>query len=188
MSNHRQRMKERIEQVPEDILALLNRRAERLREAALGEADEEAVLWVAEFPIGEEHYAIALSALRAAVPLRTVTPVPLSAPHVVGVLRFQGQIVTALSLASLIGSRGWRQDPAVLLVVDPGWGALTALDCEQIPKPAALPVAAIEQAKARGAGAIMEVTTQDMRLVNYIDVARLLDRRANAEGVRNVAG
>src|SRR5437868_13919035 len=114
---------------------LLERRAARLREKPRA-TEEESVLWAAEFPVGEDSYALPLEALRAAVPLRMVTPVPLSPAHVIGILRFQGQILTAMSLASLLGGRGWREDPAVLLVVDPGMGARRfALECERIRKP-----------------------------------------------------
>src|SRR2546423_7874892 len=127
---------------------LLERRAARLREKPRA-TEEESVLWAAEFPVGEDSYALPLESLRAAVPLKMVTPVPLSPPHVIGILRFQGQIITALSLASLLGGRGWREDPAVLLVVDSGFGRLVALDCERIPKPVGLPHALVEQARAR---------------------------------------
>src|SRR6202011_3917283 len=121
-----------------ELNELLARRAQRIREKP-AEAEDENLLWVAEFPVGEETYALPLDTLRAAVPLKMVTPVPLSPPHVIGILRFQGQIVTALSLASLLGGRGWREDPAVLLVLDPGVGRLIALDCEQHPRPVAIP-------------------------------------------------
>ncbi|MGZ6124301.1 MAG: chemotaxis protein CheW [Myxococcales bacterium] len=159
-----------------ELNELLVRRAERARQKPAA-ADEENVLWVAEFPIGEEMYAVSLDVLRAAVPLKMVTAVPLSPPHVIGILRFQGQIVTALSLASLLGGRGWREDPAVLLVVDPGFGHLLALDCERIPKPIGVPHALVEEARARSSGAICELTLPGTRQVNLLDLLRLMDRR-----------
>ena len=159
---------------------LLERRAQRVRERPRG-ADEESVLWVAEFPLGEETYAIALESLRAAVPLKMVTPVPLSPPHVIGILRFQGQILSALSLSSILGGRGWLEDPAVLLVVDPGFGRLVALDCERIPKPAGYPHALVEEARARAAGAVLELTLPGLRQVHLLDLRRLMDRRQVSE-------
>ena len=72
-------------------------------------------------------------------------------------LRFQGQVLAALSLASLLGGHGWRQDPAVLLVVDRGDGELCAVDCEAIPRPIRLPVGAVEAARPRAEGPILEV-------------------------------
>src|SRR5437870_12213174 len=160
--------------VAPELNELLVRRAERVRHKA-SEVDEENVLWVAEFPIGEETYALPLHTLRAAVPLKMVTAVPLSPPHVIGILRFQGQIITALSLASLLGGRGWREDPAVLLVVDSGFGRLVALDCERIPKPVGLPHALVEQARARGADAVTEVTLPGMKQVSLLDLPKLMD-------------
>ena len=163
-----------------ELNELLIHRADRARQKPVG-IDEESFLWVAEFPIGEETYAISLDVLRAAVPLKMVTAVPLSPPHVIGILRFQGQIVTALSLASLLGGRGWREDPAVLLVVDPGFGHLVALDCERIPKPIGVPHALVEEARARSSGAVCELTLAGMRQVNLLDLLRLMDRRHGQE-------
>ena len=159
-----------------ELNALLERRAARVREKP-STADEESLLWVAEFRVGEDTYAIPLDMLRAAVPLRMVTPVPLSPPHVIGILRFQGQIVTALSLASLLGGRGWREDPAVLLVVDPGFGRLVALDCEQIPKPSGLPFARVVEARSRASGPVAELTLPGPRQVQLLDLRRLMEKR-----------
>jgi chemotaxis signal transduction protein len=163
-----------------ELNALLERRAERVRRRP-EQAGEESVFWAAEFPIGEDRYAIPLDRLRAALPLRMVTPVPLAAPQIIGILRYQGQIVTALSLASLLGGRGWREDPAVLLVVDPGFGRLVALDCEHIPKPVALPEARVEQARARATGAVAEIALPGLQQIHLLDLAQLLDRRRPQE-------
>jgi purine-binding chemotaxis protein CheW len=167
------------EAITEQQLELLERRAARLREKLAANTDE-AVLWVAEFPIGDESYALPLEGLRAAVPLKMVTPVPLSPPHVIGILRFQGQVLTAMSLASLLGGRGWREDPAVLLVVDPGMGGrLVAVDCERIPKPVPLPLSLVEAARARATGSVADVTLPGMQQINLVDLRRLLDRRTS---------
>src|SRR5207244_1724402 len=116
------------DEIAQDERELLDRRAARLREKPR-ETEEESVLWAAEFPVGEDSYALPLDTLRAAVPLKMVTPVPLSPPHVIGILRFQGQILTAMSLSSLLGGRGWREAPAVLLGVDPGLGGRRPRRC-----------------------------------------------------------
>ncbi len=164
-----------------ELNELLERRAKRLREKPQA-AEDDSLLLVAEFPVGEETYAIPLDDLRAAVPLKSVTPVPLSPPHVIGILRFQGQILTALSLASLLGGRGWREDPAVLLVVDPGLGGrLVALDCEQIPKPVGIPAALASEARERARGAVSEITLPGLKQVNLLDLRKLMDRRASEE-------
>lgn len=162
-----------------ELAALLERRAGRVR-ARPASNDEEALLWVAEFPVGDVTCAIPLDALRAAVPLKSVTPVPHAPPHVIGILRYQGQILTALSLASLLGGLGWREDPAVLLVVDSGFGLL-ALDCERIPKPLGLPRALVDEARARGGASGAEITLPDLRQVLLLDLRRLMDRRHPGE-------
>jgi chemotaxis signal transduction protein len=159
---------------------VLAQRAERLR-AQPDSPKEESIEWVAEFPVGNERFAIPMSSLRTAVQLRRVTPVPLSRPHVVGILRFQGQIITALSLASLLGIKGWSQDPSVLLVVDPGWGRFVALDCEEIPRAIGIPLRALEETRSRGPSAVIEVV-HDGRIVHLIDLGRLIDRRTGARG------
>src|SRR3954471_7413712 len=151
----------------EEARVLLERRAERLREKPRDGADEEAVLWAAEFPVGEDTYALPLDTLRAAVPLRMVTAVPLSPPHVVGILRFQGQILTAMSLSSLLGGRGWREDPAGLLVVEPALGGgLVALDCERIPKPVSIPLAIVHQPRSRPSSPVVELPMPGLKQLN----------------------
>lgn len=156
---------------------ILERRAARLRLAPQTTTEGPVEHHLAEFPVGDERYAIPLSAFRAVVPLRRVTPVPLARPHIVGILRFQGQIVTALSMAALLGIKGWRQDPSVLLVVDPGWGRLVAIDCEEVPRPVSIAHADLEQSRSRDARAITEVV-HDGHVVHVLDLARLLDRRS----------
>ena len=155
--------------------AILEKRAERLRAAPQQAADNLAEAHLAEFPVGEDRYAIPLSAFRAVVPLRRVTPVPLARPHIVGILRFQGQIVTALSMAAVLGIKGWRHDPSVLLVVDPGWGRLVAIDCEEVPRPVSIPLTAMEG--SREGKAITEVV-HDGHIIHLLDLGRLLDRRS----------
>lgn len=165
------------EELDDKAREILERRAERLRVAPQALADNAVEHHVAEFPVGEETFAIPLAAFRAVVPLRRVTPVPLARPHVVGILRFQGQIITALSMAAVLGIKGWRHDPAVLLVVDPGWGRLVAIDCEEVPRPVSIAHAAFDEARARESKAITEIV-HDGRVVHLLDLGRLLDRRS----------
>jgi chemotaxis signal transduction protein len=165
----------REEEFAPELNELLEQRAARVHDVPQTESEDEAsLLHVAEFPVGEETWAIPLSVLRAAVPLRSVTPVPLSPPHVIGILRFQGQIVAALSLASLLGGRGWREDPAVLLVLDAGGGHLVAVDCERIPKPGTLPHALVAEARSRNPGAVVEVTLPGLKEVHLLDLPALI--------------
>ncbi|HEY8212227.1 MAG TPA: chemotaxis protein CheW [Myxococcaceae bacterium] len=173
-------MSSRKTRAPRELTAdereILEIRRERLRKRPEAAAGDEAVFWVAEFPVGDERYAVPLQRLRGSVPLRLVTPVPLSPPHVVGILRFQGQVLAALSLAVLLGGRGWRQDPAVLLVLEGPSGDLVALDCEQVPQPLAVPSSVVEAARGRGLETVAVVSLPGARQLNLIDLDRLLAR------------
>jgi len=160
--------------------ASLERRAERLRGKAAA-AEAEVVYWVGEFPMGDERYAIPIEQLKAVIPLKNVTSVPLGPRHVIGILRFQDQIILAMSLASLLGNRACRRDPTVLLVVDAGRGNLVAIDCEQVPRATAMSAHLLEQAHERQTGALGEIHMPDGQVVSLIDLGRLL---SSVEGAR----
>lgn len=155
--------------VTEQAQQLLERRAERLKATPRAETDDEALLWIAEFPVGDAHYAIPLDRVRAAVPLRMVSPVPLAPSTVIGVLRYQGELIPAFSLVSLVGVSGWRRDPEVLIVVELTKNKLVAIDCEQTPKATGVALTRVEEARARAEGNIVEITTHDMRALQLLD-------------------
>lgn len=152
---------------------VLKARAERLRARPKSDADE-AVVWIAELQLGPERYALPLAQLLACLPLKMVTPVPLARSHVLGIARFRGQVISAYSLASILGVRGWSMDPSVLLVVEPSPGHVVAIDCERVPRPIVVPLAAWEQARAKATGAIGELVLRDGSVLAPIDLARLL--------------
>jgi len=165
-------------QVPEaSVDEILERRAERAR-AAVDEGKAEATLPVAEFSLGKDRYAIPLAALRAVLPLKVVTPVPRSPVHVIGILRFEGHLVTAVSLMTLLGAKGWRQDCAVLLVVERQGGGRVAIDCEHVPRIDALPQRDVDQARGRSGGPVYDVTTDGLHTVGLLDIPALLARGA----------
>ncbi|HZN95238.1 MAG TPA: chemotaxis protein CheW [Myxococcales bacterium] len=162
----------------EDAL-LLSMRAERLR--ALPTAQEsEAQFWAAEFPIGQETFALPLAALRGCAPLRMVTPLPLAPPHVLGVARFQGEIVTAFSLTMLLGTRSWGTDPFVLVVVRLSGGQTVALDCEQVPVQVEVP-RTDRQALPPGE-VVAPVVVAGPRVIQLLDVERLTRRVQEGSG------
>ena len=167
--------------------AILERRAEILRQPrADARAEDEAVLSIAEFSVGDERYALVLGELRAAMRLTGVTPVPLAPPHVVGIFRHEGQILPVFSFAALLGVPGWRRDPEVLLLVEPRGGQLCALDAEQIPIASTLPAAVVEQARARaGDQPVIDVTTADLRRIHLVQrLGALLERAGRAAVAR----
>ncbi len=171
------RSRAEIASLSSDIRALLVRRADRIRRPSTeadARADAQDALWVALFSLGDCEYAIALPTLRAAMLLRSVTPVPRSSRFVIGVLQFQGEVIAALSTGALL-SGGWDVDPMILLVVDAGGGRNVALDCAQVPVATALPLSAYREAQATMRGALTCVAVPGRGSVNVIDLARLLD-------------
>jgi len=164
----------------EDAL-LLSMRAERLR--ALPTSQEaEVQFWAAEFPIGQETFALPLAALRGCAPLRLVTPLPLAPPHVLGVARFQGEIVTAFSLTMLLGARSWGADPFVLVVVRLSGGQTVALDCEQVPVQVEIPRSEVDRQAPGPHDLSAPVVVPGPRVIHLIDVERLTRRVQEGSG------
>ncbi|HYV47683.1 MAG TPA: chemotaxis protein CheW [Myxococcaceae bacterium] len=158
----------------EDAL-LLDLRAQRLR-ALPATQEAEAPSWAAELPIGQETYALPLESLLGCVPLRLVTPLPLAPPHVLGVVRFQGEIVTAFSTTMLLGAKGWGTDPFVLVVVRLPEGRTVALDCEQIPIQVEVPRSEVERQSLPPGDVAVPVVVSGPRVIQLIDVERLARR------------
>lgn len=153
------------------VTELLRVRAERLKHQ-VAEVAEVVGLDVAEFSAGAERLALPLAAMEAAVPLRQVTPVPLAPPHVLGVFRYHGEVVTAFSLQALVGLDGGAGDGTTLLVVTVD-GRRVAIDAEDIPRPAVLPQDAVERAQPRAGGGVSEVVV-DGRRVGLLHLGKLL--------------
>lgn len=149
--------------------AMLRARADELARGPAELEPEDEGLAVAMFPMGEDTYAISLEHLRAAIPLTTVTPVPQAPPHVIGIVRFRGHAVTVLSFAAIFGVGGWRVDPAVLVVIEGPDRRLIAIDCEQIPRPASLPLDAIAMARSAGPGPVIELALPAVGRVMLLD-------------------
>jgi purine-binding chemotaxis protein CheW len=166
--------------------AILARRAARLRLPREEDDDGAFGLFFAKFTLGDDDFAIPLAELRAAIPLRAIAPVPLARPEVLGVVRFEGQLITAYSLASLLGGYGWTSDPSTLLVVEWGNGRLAVLDCHGVPQTIALPPRALDAARALDAHAVGApartavtlVATKDVRPVRIIDLEALFGQVA----------
>jgi chemotaxis signal transduction protein len=156
---------------------LLLERAERLRNRKEAGDDDDGA-WAAEFEMGSERYALPLERLRACLPLKGVAPVPLSRHGVVGITRWEGKVVAVFSLAILLGLRGWRRDPSVLLLLSRGDG-FVGLDCEEIPRSSQLPFQALASAPP-ATGALRPLSLPQPgqaspRLVQWIDPDRLFE-------------
>ena len=159
------------------VQALLRARRARLEARLQGEAPEAEQLWLASFELDGTAWAFPLEALRAALPVNRVTPVPLAPRHVVGLVRFEGEPITVLSLGVLLGGKSWQRDPGTLLVLEHA-GQRLGVDCEQVPRPEVVPRARVEASAPSASGPWSEVDDGERR-IRLIDLGRLL-----AEAVR----
>jgi purine-binding chemotaxis protein CheW len=153
---------------------LLEQRAERLRSRKAGSQEEDGA-WAAEFELGGERYALPLERLRACLPLKGLAPVPLAKRGVVGITRWEGRVVAVFSLSSLLGLKGWRRDPSVLLLISKG-DATVGLDCEEIPRSLQLPFQSLSGSSGDGAVQALSVPVpgqEQPRLLHWIDPDRL---------------
>jgi purine-binding chemotaxis protein CheW len=167
--------------VSDDVWRKLVLRAQTLRRSPTTEEAEGEAVWVAEFPFGRQTCAVFLETVRAVVPIRVVTQVPLAPPQIIGLLRFRGEILTAYSLPALLPTSGWQQDPPVLLVVQTSGGRLIAFDCEQIPKASTLSRAAIDAA-TKTDGGVCDVLRDGRDVLRLIDIDALLARARRTGG------
>ena len=170
-----------IPELDERGARLLEQRAERLRRRKEDKQEEDGA-WAAEFELGGERYALPLERLRACLPLKGVAPVPLAKRGVVGITRWEGKVVAVFSLSSLLGLRGWRRDPSVLLLITRG-DTTVGLDCEEIPRSVQLPFQSLAGAGGDAAVHALSVPVpgqEQPRLVHWIDPDRLLRSDASA--------
>src|SRR5262249_2523706 len=151
-------------------------RRERLRQPLPSE-EEKQEIQVAEFSVGRDRHAIRLDQLRGALPLSLVTPVPLAPTEVVGIVSFRGELLTVYSFAALLGIRGWRTDPSVLLIIETDSGGRLAVDCEEAPRPNAIAQSRIRRQRDLESQPIADVLAIDGRPIRFItDIAAVISR------------
>jgi CheW-like domain len=164
---------EALSGIDETALSVLLARAARLRKPVPAPEDPAELVWVATFPLGEERFAFPLRELRAAIPLRNVTSVPLAPAGIVGIVRFEGALLTVFSLASLLGQRAWQRDPTLLLVVEPESKRRVAVDACDVPIAEPLARSTVLGATPRPDG-ITPLEARDGGRIMLIDLATLL--------------
>ncbi|MDP1822323.1 MAG: chemotaxis protein CheW [Archangium sp.] len=160
---------------------LLELRAERLRSAPADRATDAFSTWVAEFKLGGASWAVPLEVLRAAVSIRAVSSVPLAPPPIIGIVRYQGRLLCAYSLAALLGVKQWARDPSIILIVETG-GRLVAVDCEEAPRALPLPTRAVDAASSRGDGSRREVIAEGRAPVTLLELELLIPRGSQSHG------
>jgi purine-binding chemotaxis protein CheW len=87
--------------------------------AVPADAEGDAPLWkMVLFEVGDHRIAIPVEVIREIIPLRSCTPLPGSAPYVLGLINLRGRIVTVVDLGSRLGLAPAAEaaDPSVVLV------------------------------------------------------------------------
>jgi purine-binding chemotaxis protein CheW len=115
------------------MATLLDMRAQRAAQS-VGRLDEEP-RWIARVEAGGLCFGIPLTSLLGVVPASGLVPVPLSPPHVLGVVRFRGEVLAALSAAWLAGGGASATEQKAFLVAQSPSGRRFALDCQRVPEP-----------------------------------------------------
>lgn len=171
----RAQLTQEVEALSEQDRARLRERAARLGAEEPGELTSQP-MHLARFRVGELECALPLEQLRAILPLKSVTPVPLAASHVLGVIRYEGSIVAAMSLGMLLGAKGWRRDPQVLGIVAYGDGRRVAFDFEEAPAAVVMDARLLEAARNGRRRALTDIVVPGEATITFIDPTELLAR------------
>jgi chemotaxis signal transduction protein len=156
---------------------VLEERAQRLRQRKDSDKEDEG-LWAADFRMGNDRYCIPLDRLVACMPMKGVTPVPKSRREVLGIMRWEGKVVAVFSLATLMGLKGWRRDPSVLLLLRHRQ-SIIGIDSEEIPGSLLLAPQVLAEAQV-GQGPLRRLAlpgqgTSPQGQLQWIDTHQLLD-------------
>ena len=118
--------------------------------------------------LGTEHYALDLDHVLEVVELGEVTPVPGSAPTLIGIRNLRGEILPALDLSALLGVAGERAPHSLVVVADgerrAGLAVDEVIDLSQLPQA----TARVDSLLVRG-GVLV-----DGALVGVVDVSAML--------------
>jgi purine-binding chemotaxis protein CheW len=92
------------EPLPPELEAIYRERAVRL--AALESEDLSQTLTLLDFSVGEERFALALTAIARILPFGGYTPVPGAVPPYKGVIHVSGEILPLAGLGEILGISG----------------------------------------------------------------------------------
>jgi purine-binding chemotaxis protein CheW len=110
---------------PEDPRQILEARARALA-APLAAHDDGDTIEVVEFVLSRERYAFEATWVRGVHPLRQLTVLPCTPPHVLGIVNVRGRIVAVIDIRLFFGlpKRGLADLDKVVVLGDAGGGAM----------------------------------------------------------------
>lgn len=159
----------------EELARILRERAAELSEEVLEEGDADLRLLML-FALGEEWYAVDVSAVREIKRQFEITPVPATPSYVSGVINLRGEIISATDLAALLGVQDDSENPVIMICdleeLTTGLVVGGVADIVEVPQNAIEPpLVTLERAKAEYT--IGQVAVDD-RLVTILDLSRVL--------------
>ena len=135
------------------------------------------VLQLASFRLGEEEYAIDISAVQEINRMTEVTKVPNSPPYIEGVLNLRGRIIPAVNLRKKFGLPEREYDRHTRIMVVDVEGTMVGLIVDAVSEVLRISPETIEPAPEMSAGVnskyIMGVGKINGRLVILLDLERL---------------
>ncbi len=84
------------------------------------------------FEIGTHHFGLDVLHVQEVLRAQPITPVPLAAPTIAGLLNLRGQIITVLDLRTLFGLEGTTDYDAALNVIMPSAEGTVSLTADAI--------------------------------------------------------
>ncbi len=135
------------------------------------------VLQLASFRLGEEEYAIDISAVQEINRMTEITKVPNSPPYIEGVLNLRGRIIPAVNLRKKFGLPEREYDRHTRIMVVDVEGTMVGLIVDAVSEVLRISPETIEPAPEMSAGVnskyIMGVGKINGRLVILLDLERL---------------
>lgn len=112
---------------------ILQRRADQVAEIPLPQSTPEEHLAAVLFKIGQERYAIRVTAVRAVAEMKHLTPVPCIPSYYQGVTNLDGKIMSVLDLQSFFGIPiNTPPNPRRMLIVATGADLEIALSVDEV--------------------------------------------------------
>lgn len=159
----------------EELDRILAERAAELSEEVLEEGEADIRLLML-FSLGEEWYAVDVSAVREIKRQFEITPVPATPSYISGVINLRGEIISATDLAALLGVEDDSENPVIMICDLPdlttGLVVGGVADIVEVPQNAIEPpLVTLERTKAEYT--VGQVAVGD-KLVTILDLSRVL--------------
>jgi purine-binding chemotaxis protein CheW len=120
------------EQTAEELAAVWRQRAVELSRAADRDREQSDVLKIVVFRLGEERYAVPITAVREIQKVGRVTPVSTAPAFVAGVINLRGVIMSVLDLRSFLGQEPVRAGERARILVTEGAGMVLGFLVEEV--------------------------------------------------------